>query len=105
MVLMKCYISCRELPVCLDARHLQLPWDATIKSINGETGGGTIHGGCYQKHNWDSQFDPNLANRIAKRAVKFCPALTGGRGIKYYPSWRGPQASARGWGQIGEGED
>lgn len=46
-------------------------------------GGGTILGGCYQKGNWDSQVDPNLAIRIMKRAVELCPALTGGRGIEH----------------------
>jgi len=45
-------------------------------------GGGTILGGCYQKGNWDSQPDPNLAIRIMKRAVELCPALTGGKGIE-----------------------
>ena len=47
------------------------------------SGGGTILGGCYQQGNWDSQFDPNLANRIMKRAVELCPSLTGGKGIEY----------------------
>ncbi len=46
-------------------------------------GGGTILGGCYQKGNWESQVDPNLAVRIMKRAVELCPALTGGRGIEH----------------------
>lgn len=46
-------------------------------------GGGTILGGCYQKGNWDAQVDPNLAVRIMKRAVKLCPALTGGKGIEH----------------------
>ena len=45
-------------------------------------GGGTILGGCYQVGNWDSQFDPNLANRIMQRALDTCPALTGGKGIE-----------------------
>jgi D-amino-acid oxidase len=45
-------------------------------------GGGTILGGCYQKGNWDSQVDPNLAVRIMKRAVAMCPSLTGGKGIE-----------------------
>lgn len=47
------------------------------------TGGGTILGGCYQKGNWDPQPDPNLANRIMKRAVDLCPALTGGKGLEH----------------------
>lgn len=46
-------------------------------------GGGTILGGCYQKGNWDSQVDPNLAVRIMKRAVAVCPALTGGKSIEH----------------------
>jgi D-amino-acid oxidase len=46
-------------------------------------GGGTILGGSYQKGNWDSQIDPNLAVRIMKRAVQMCPELTGGKGIAH----------------------
>ena len=46
------------------------------------TGGGTILGGCYQKGNWESQPDPNLAVRIMKRCVDLCPELTGGKGIE-----------------------
>ena len=45
-------------------------------------GGGTVLGGCYQKGNWESQFDLNLANRIMKRCVDYCPELTGGKGIE-----------------------
>ena len=44
-------------------------------------GGGTVLGGSYQKGNWESQVDPDLAIRIMKRAVAICPALTGGLGI------------------------
>lgn len=39
-------------------------------------------GGCYQKNNWESQPDQNLAIRIMKRAVDLCPALTDGKGIE-----------------------
>lgn len=46
-------------------------------------GGGTLLGGCYQKGNWDSQADPNLAVRIMKRAVEICPSLTDGKGIEH----------------------
>ncbi|XHG03056.1 hypothetical protein AWENTII_006377 [Aspergillus wentii] len=46
-------------------------------------GGGTILGGSYQKGNWESQPDPNLAVRIMKRAVEMCPSLTGGKGIEH----------------------
>lgn len=45
-------------------------------------GGGTVIGGSYQKGNWESQPDLNLAVRIMKRAVEACPALTGGKGIE-----------------------
>lgn len=45
-------------------------------------GGGTVIGGSYQKGNWESQPDPNLAIRIMKRAVQACPELTGGKGIE-----------------------
>jgi D-amino-acid oxidase len=45
-------------------------------------GGGTVLGGSYQKGNWESQPDPNLAMRIMKRAVKLCPQLTGGVGVE-----------------------
>jgi D-amino-acid oxidase len=45
-------------------------------------GGGTILGGSYQKGNWESQPDPNLAMRIMKRAVQLCPQLTAGAGVE-----------------------
>lgn len=37
--------------------------------------GGTILGGCYQKDNWSRDVDEELAKRIMKRAVEFCPEL------------------------------
>ncbi|KAJ5754893.1 hypothetical protein N7533_004436 [Penicillium manginii] len=46
-------------------------------------GGGTILGGSYQKHNWDPLPDPNLANRIMKRAIALDPSLVKpGQGIE-----------------------
>ncbi|KAI9709593.1 MAG: hypothetical protein M1828_002401 [Chrysothrix sp. TS-e1954] len=45
-------------------------------------GGGCVLGGCYQKGNWESQPDPNLAIRIMKRCVELCPKLTNGKGIE-----------------------
>lgn len=39
-------------------------------------GGGTVLGGCYQKHSTESQPDPNLAIRIMQRCVALCPSLT-----------------------------
>ena len=45
-------------------------------------GGGTILGGTYQKGNWDSQPDLNVANRIMQRALKIAPELTNGQGVK-----------------------
>ena len=47
-------------------------------------GGGTLLGGCYQKGNWDSQIDPNLAMRIMKRCIELCPSLVPkGKGIEH----------------------
>jgi D-amino-acid oxidase len=46
-------------------------------------GGGTILGGSYQKGNWESQPDPDLAIRIMKRSVEMCPRLTNGKGIEH----------------------
>ena len=46
-------------------------------------GGGTLLGGCYQKGNWDSQVDPNLAMRIMARCVALCPSLTNGKGVEH----------------------
>jgi D-amino-acid oxidase len=37
--------------------------------------GGTILGGCYQEGNWSKDVDEELAKRIMKRAVEFCPEL------------------------------
>lgn len=44
-------------------------------------GGGTVLGGCYQKGNWESQPDPNMAMRIMKRAVELYPELGKGKGV------------------------
>ncbi|KAF2031553.1 FAD dependent oxidoreductase [Setomelanomma holmii] len=38
-------------------------------------GGGTILGGCLQHGSWESQPDPNLAQRIMQRAIDLCPHL------------------------------
>ncbi|KIW36499.1 uncharacterized protein PV06_11266 [Exophiala oligosperma] len=46
-------------------------------------GGGTILGGYYQKGNWRSQVDPNLAMRIMKRATELFPQLTSGKDIEH----------------------
>lgn len=46
-------------------------------------GGGTVLGGSYQKGNWESQVDFNLAIRIMKRCVDLCPQLTDGKGIEH----------------------
>ncbi|KAI4177592.1 MAG: hypothetical protein LQ348_005794 [Seirophora lacunosa] len=54
-----------------------------VATLTGDSGGGTLLGGSYQRGNWDSQLDPNLAVRIMKRAVELCPALTGGKGIEH----------------------
>ncbi|KAH8658151.1 D-amino-acid oxidase [Xylariales sp. PMI_506] len=46
-------------------------------------GGGTILGGCYEINKFDSNPDPNLAQRIMKNCVEFCPQLVGpGEGVE-----------------------
>lgn len=37
--------------------------------------GGTVLGGCLQHGSWESQPDPNLAQRIMQRSIDLCPAL------------------------------
>lgn len=37
--------------------------------------GGTILGGCLQHGSWESQPDPNLAQRIMQRSIDLCPSL------------------------------
>lgn len=55
----------------------------SVALLTNAPGGGTLLGGCYQRGNWDSQLDPNLAVRIMKRCVELCPSLTGGKGIEH----------------------
>lgn len=46
-------------------------------------GGGTILGGCLQAENWESQPDPNLAQRIMKRCIETWPSLVPeGKGVE-----------------------
>jgi len=56
--------------------------DEVVYIMQRAAGGGTVLGGSYQKGQWESQPDPNLAIRIMERCVKLCPALTGGKGIE-----------------------
>ena len=73
-----CYIMQRAAGKSTPPSHI-------LKSVEPDKaeGGGTILGGCYQKGNWNSEVDPNLAIRIMQRAVTLCPALTGGKGIEH----------------------
>ncbi|KAI0132093.1 D-amino acid oxidase-like protein [Xylariales sp. AK1849] len=45
-------------------------------------GGGTVLGGTYQKGQWESQPDPNVAMRILRRASEMMPEMTDGKGVK-----------------------
>ncbi|KAJ9259933.1 hypothetical protein DTO207G8_630 [Paecilomyces variotii] len=57
--------------------------DEAVYIMGRAAGGGTILGGSYQKHNWDSSPDPNLAIRIMKRCIELCPSLVKeGQGIE-----------------------
>ncbi|KAF5676599.1 d-amino-acid oxidase [Fusarium heterosporum] len=52
-----------------------------IYAMQRAAGGGTVLGGTYQVGNWDTQPDPNTANRIMQRIVDLCPEIAGGKGI------------------------
>ncbi|KAI9821759.1 MAG: hypothetical protein M1827_002340 [Pycnora praestabilis] len=56
--------------------------DEVVYVMQRAAGGGTVLGGSYQKGDWESQPDPNLATRIMKRCVELCPELTGGKGVE-----------------------
>ncbi|RMJ25135.1 D-amino acid oxidase [Aspergillus sp. HF37] len=57
--------------------------DEVFYMMTRAAGGGTILGGSYQKNQWDSLPDPNLAVRIMKRAIAVCPELVSeGQGIE-----------------------
>jgi D-amino-acid oxidase len=49
--------------------------DEALYIMQRAVGGGTILGGCLQHDSWESQPDPNLAERIMQRAVDRVPAL------------------------------
>lgn len=49
--------------------------DEAMYIMQRAAGGGTILGGCLQHGSWESQPDPNLAQRIMDRAVSICPSL------------------------------
>ena len=57
--------------------------DESTYMMNRAAGGGLVLGGCMQRHNWESQPDINLANRIMKRCVDLCPDMVpNGKGIE-----------------------
>ncbi|KAI1877415.1 hypothetical protein JX265_003423 [Neoarthrinium moseri] len=56
--------------------------DELVYTMMRAAGGGTILGGTYQKGQWESQPDPNVAMRIMKRAVAEMPELTHGKGVE-----------------------
>lgn len=57
--------------------------DEAMYIMTRPAGGGTVLGGSYQKGNWESQVDPNLAIRIMKRCLRYCPELVKpGQGIE-----------------------
>ncbi|KAI9928342.1 hypothetical protein ASPWEDRAFT_26579 [Aspergillus wentii DTO 134E9] len=57
--------------------------DEIVYMMTRAAGGGTVIGGSYQKHNWESSPDPNLAVRIMKRAIALRPELVSkGQGIE-----------------------
>lgn len=57
--------------------------DEAMYIMTRAAGGGTVLGGSYQKGSWDGEVDPELAVRIMKRCVKYCPELVKpGQGIE-----------------------
>ncbi|KAF8475576.1 hypothetical protein BDZ91DRAFT_185616 [Kalaharituber pfeilii] len=57
--------------------------DEVMYIMTRAAGGGTVLGGSYQKGNTESQPDSNLAVRIMKRCIKYCPQLVKpGQGIE-----------------------
>ena len=50
--------------------------DETCYIMQRALGGGTVLGGCYQVGSWNAEVDHDLAQRIMKRAVDACSALT-----------------------------
>ncbi|KAJ8132538.1 hypothetical protein O1611_g1087 [Lasiodiplodia mahajangana] len=57
--------------------------DSDVFYVQPRPDGLTVIGGCYQKGNWDSQVDAELAQRMMRRAVELCPELTRGRGPEF----------------------
>ncbi|KAK3319138.1 D-amino acid oxidase-like protein [Apodospora peruviana] len=56
--------------------------DQLVYVMQRAVGGGTILGGTYQKGNWETNPDPNIALKIMRRVVEAMPELTGGKGIE-----------------------
>ena len=58
--------------------NLDLQLSTDISSHTGET----IIGGSYQKGDWNTEVDMDLAQRIIRRALVLCPELTNGQGLE-----------------------
>ncbi|KAI1335884.1 FAD dependent oxidoreductase [Xylariaceae sp. FL0016] len=56
--------------------------DEVCYTMTRAAGGGTILGGTYQKGQWESQPDPNIAMRIMRRVVEMMPEMANGKGVK-----------------------
>ncbi|KAI0871992.1 D-amino-acid oxidase [Hypoxylon argillaceum] len=54
--------------------------DSDVFYVQPRPNGTTVIGGSYQKGNWDTKVDMELAQRMLRRAVELCPELTDGKG-------------------------
>ena len=71
-----------EMDKMVELLDLDSNGEEMIYVMTRAAGGGTVLGGCYQKGNWESQPDPNLAQRIMQRAVDLYPELGNGNGVQ-----------------------
>ncbi|KAF8241428.1 D-amino acid oxidase [Wilcoxina mikolae CBS 423.85] len=72
-----------EIPAMVSISGTDDGPDELVYLMMRAAGGGTVIGGSYQKGNWESQPDPNLTQRILKRALDLVPELVKpGQGVE-----------------------
>jgi len=72
-----------EIPAMINASGTDGGPDEGTYLMMRAAGGGTVIGGSYQKGNWDTTPDPNMTQRMLKRAIEVCPQLVKpGQGVE-----------------------
>ncbi|KAA8904997.1 D-amino-acid oxidase [Sphaerosporella brunnea] len=72
-----------EAPAMINVSGTEDGLEETTYIMMRPAGGGTVIGGSYQKHNYESQADPNMTQRIMRRAIEICPELVKpGQGVE-----------------------